>query len=898
MNTDARFQRVKEIFLAAIEAPDAERSQVVSAAAADDPVLVADVLALLDHHARPSPLLREAPASMIEVKASSDALPLSMGRYVLERLLGEGATGRVFAAVQKSPRRTVAIKLLRPGLQSHTRTTERFLREAELLAKLDHPGIARVFESGAATLPWGPQAFIAMELIEGLPLTEFAARHKLSVPARLELLAKVCDAVAYSHAHGVIHRDLKPSNVLVLPDGQPRVLDFGVAHAIYDETGTQPTLGGDLVGTLAYMSPEYAQGLDRGGAQCDIYSLGVMAYELVSGTRPIVTEGATIWDAMRAIGEHRFPSLRERTPSCGVDLDLVVENALRFDPRERYQSAADLGADLRRVIASRPVSVRRLTVGYRLAKFLSRTRKASIVGAITIALLLAGGVLSVRQWMLTRTRLQEVTLTLDYSSKLPRHRPGVTPPDAIADTLSDVSRLAASELRGHPIVEAGVQYRIGVEYLGTLGRFAEAERMLQRAIGLSGSRGLEDPLVADVTLRLAALSLWRDNAHVFEESVRRLVHELSRRGDEPLKLYYARRQLSWYLSTRGPSEELTSQLEAMDALAKSLGEPFLQTHEFDAACVKASAMFYSGRAREALSLLPPLEDIKDGLVNTPWLMSYRNAAHLGAFVQVALGHIDAARDLLHHLLRASIAELGPKSFETVSIRTRLAGLLWLQGDLAAAEREFADIAIFAGPEGLDDPVLRGNAINSRGVCLRDLGRFAEAESVLNEALSIRLKNGGPDGATVADTRMNLASLYVRWERGREALVCAEEAARIRRVRGRWTPPLESESRAMIGRARMLIDGPAAALDELQRAWQIRWDCGLLLNWHTDVAVDGLIAALVAMGRTDEAQRIAEQEHAKLLEIAGPENAVTKRAAERRERVVQRVRQSDATTVGG
>jgi hypothetical protein len=103
---------------------------------------------------------------------------------------------------------------------------------------------------------------------------------------------------------------------------------------------------------------------------------------------------------------------------------------------------------------------------------------------------------------------------------------------------------------------------------------------------------------------------------------------------------------------------------------------------------------------------------------------------------------------------------------------------------------------------------------------------------------------------------------------------------------------------MIGRARMLVDGPAAALDELQRAWQIRWDSGLLLNWHTDVAVDGLIAALVAMGRTDEAQRIAEQEHAKLLEIAGPENAVTKRAAERRERVVQRVRQSDATTVGG
>ncbi|MFN9972864.1 MAG: protein kinase domain-containing protein, partial [Phycisphaerae bacterium] len=141
------------IFLAAIEAPDAERARVVSEAAADDPALVVDVMALLDHHARPSPLLCEAPASVIEAKTPSDGLPLSMGRYVLERLLGEGATGRVFAAVQKRPRRAVAIKLLRPGLQSHARTTERFLREAELLAKLDHPGIARVFESGVATLP-------------------------------------------------------------------------------------------------------------------------------------------------------------------------------------------------------------------------------------------------------------------------------------------------------------------------------------------------------------------------------------------------------------------------------------------------------------------------------------------------------------------------------------------------------------------------------------------------------------------------------------------------------------------------------------------------------------------------------------------------------------------------
>jgi tetratricopeptide (TPR) repeat protein len=666
------------------------------------------------------------------------------------------------------------------------------------------------------------------------------------------------------------------------------VLDFGVAHAIFDETGTQPTLGGDVVGTLAYMCPEYAMGNDQGASSCDVYSLGVMAYELICGVRPVVTEGKRLWDAMRAVREHRFASLRERVPGCGADLDLIVDKALRFDPRDRYQSAAAFAADLRHVVTNRPVSARRPTVGYRLAKFLRRVPRAAILAAITIALVSVGGVLSVRQWMLARESVREMALTLDYSSRLPKHRPGVTQPDKTAETLSSVSRRAASELRAHPNVEAGVQYHIGVEYLSTLGRFAEAERMLQRAIRLSGSRGLDDPLVTDVTLRLAALSLWRDNSHVFEDSIWRIVDGLSRRGDEPQKLYYARRQLSWYLSLRGPSDDLTSQLREMDTLAKWLGEPYLQTHAFDAACINAAAMFYSGRAREAEGLLPPLEDIKDGLRRTPWLMAYRNAAHLGAFVQVSLGRIDAAGDLLEQLLHASIAEHGSKSFEAVSIRTRLAGLRWLQGDLAAAERDFADIAESAGPNGLDDSVLRGNAINSRGVCLRDIGRFPEAESVLNEALAIRLRNGGPDSAAVADTRMNLASLYVRWGRGDEALACAQEAARIRQVRGRWTPPLEAECRAMIGRARMLIDGPEAGLEELQRAWRIRIDGGLLTSWQTNMAVEGLLEALLALGRDEEAERVADSEHSKLTELVGPDNSATKLAAQRRANVMQRI----------
>lgn len=821
-----------------------------------------------------------------------------MGRYVLERLLGEGATGRVFAAVQKNPRRAVAIKLLRPGLQSHKRTTERFLREAELLAKLDHPGIARVFESGIAVLPWGPQAFIAMELIDGMPLTEFAARQKLSIAAKLDLLAKVCDAVEYSHAHGVIHRDLKPSNVLVLPDGQPRVLDFGVAHAIYDETGTQPTLGGDLVGTLAYMCPEYASGSDQGGTHCDVYSLGVMAYELISGFRPVNTEGVRLWDAVRAIREHRFPSLRQREPDCGIDLDLVVDKALRADPADRYQTAAAFAADLRRVLENRPVSVRRPTPLYRFGRLLRRTPRRTIAAGMMVAVVFVGGGLSVRQWLLTSQRLQEAKLTLDYTGMLPRHRPGVTSEDATAEALSTVSRLATAELRSHPTVEADVQYRIGLEYLLSLGRYSEAERLLQRANELSSRKGVDDPLVWDVRLSLAAMSAWRDNAHVSEKSLIELIDVLTEKDDEPLKLYLARRQLAWQIATRGPSDALDVQVDALQTLARRLGDPYVRTWPFDASCIRASALYYAGQAAEAERLMPSVDAINEGLAKTPWDVAYRNAAHLGAFVQMALGRNDVAQELLENVLRATISEFGPKSFEVVTVRSRLAGVLWLKGEIAASEQAFAEIVALTGPDGLDDPTLRGNALNSRGVCLRDLGRLEEAEAILNEALRLRMSSGGPEGMAVAATRLNLAGLYMRLGRGSEALACAQEAARIRQVRDQWTPPRESESMAMIGRAKMLIDGPAAALEDLQRAWQVRWDAGLLANWQTDVAVEGLLEALLALDRRDEAQRIVDREYAKLVETAGAENAATKRAAERRAMVVQRSGQTRAATTGG
>lgn len=883
MSDDARFQRVKEIFLAAVEAPIGERARVVADAAAGDPVLVADVMALLDHHGSPSPYLRE-PAGL-ESDPKNDGLPLAMGRYVLERLLGEGATGRVFAATQRNPRRPVAVKLLRPGLQAEGRGTERFLREAEVLAKLDHPGIARVYESGIAMLAWGPQAFIAMERIEGQPLTQFALQRGLDLAAKLTLLAKVCDAVEYSHAHGVVHRDLKPSNVLVQEDGQPRVLDFGVAHAMHDDAGTPTISSSDLVGTLAYMSPERADRRDPGGVHSDVYSLGVIAYELIAGSLPVVAREAGIWDAMRAVRERRFESLRESVPACGLDLELVVGKALRSEPSDRYQSAAAFAADLRRVIECRPVSVRKPTALYRLSRLMLRTPRRVIVGGVVIATAVAGGVLSAGQWILARQKLQEMRLTREYDSMLPRHRPGVTPADATAAALADMSRRASAELASHPVVEADLQYRIGMEYYAMLGRYADAERKLLRARKLTASKGARDPLVEDVAIGLALLWAWRDNTHEAEEKMRRIVRELERGGDDPARLSFARRQLAWRLSLKGRSDELDAQLVAIE---KESNNESASVAAFEVRCIRASALHYAGDAAQAEQLLPPIEEIKRLLRGEPWETAYRGAGHLAAFIQLNFGRIDTAEEILRLVLEATVSEQGSTSYEAIVTRNRLAGILWLKKDYGAAEREFAEIAALTAPGELNDPVLQSTALNNRAVCLRDLGRLAEAEATLNEALAIRRTTGGPESVVVSDTLLNLASVHLRAGRGAQALACAQESARIRRLRGQWIPSRESETRAMIGRAQMMVDGPAAGLAELERAWQIRWDSKLLTNWQTNAAVDGLLEALLALGRGDDARRVAEQELAAIRESVGPDNEATRRATERCAMVAERL----------
>ena len=279
------------------------------------------------------------------------------GSYRLIRLLGRGGMGAVYEAEQDSPRRIVALKVIKAGL-ANPEVERRFEREAQALGRLQHPGIAQIYEAGTADTGFGPQPYFTMELVRGEPLLQYADSHCLDTRQRLELIVRICDAVDHAHQRGIIHRDLKPGNILVDQTGQPKILDFGVARFTdSDIQATRHTDLGQLVGTLAYMSPEQleADALEI-DPRSDVYALGVILYELLAGRLPYNTAGR-LHEVARTIQEVAAEPLGTVDRRYRGDVETIAGKALKKNPDERYSVAA-LGDDIRRYLANEPISAR------------------------------------------------------------------------------------------------------------------------------------------------------------------------------------------------------------------------------------------------------------------------------------------------------------------------------------------------------------------------------------------------------------------------------------------------------------------------------------------------------------------------------------------------------------
>jgi tRNA A-37 threonylcarbamoyl transferase component Bud32 len=427
----------ESIFAAALEKPSAaERAAFLDDACAGDVALRERVEGLLRSHEAADSFLQDPPAV---ARPTLDYRPLTegpgtvIGRYKLLQLIGEGGFGAVYMAEQKEPvKRRVALKVIKLGMDT-SEVVARFEAERQALALMDHPNIAKVLDAGATDTG---RPYFVMELVKGVPITEFCDTNQLPARDRLGLFAAVCRAVQHAHQKGVIHRDLKPSNVLVtLHDGKPvpKVIDFGVAKALNQEL-TEKTLFtayGHMVGTPAYMSPEQAEmsGLDI-DTRSDVYSLGVLLYELLTGTTPLEAKRlrtAGLAEMQRLIREEEPPRPSQRVSTLGErlsvvardrhcepgrlqqllrgELDWIVMRCLEKDRTRRYETAAGLANDVQRHLADEPVEACPPSAGYRLRKFARRYKVPLAVAAAFAGLLLAGAAASA--WQAVRATAAE-----------------------------------------------------------------------------------------------------------------------------------------------------------------------------------------------------------------------------------------------------------------------------------------------------------------------------------------------------------------------------------------------------------------------------------------------------------------------------------------------------------
>jgi len=566
--TPERYERLRQLFLEARDTSGRQREAFLQHACGSDGDLRRELDSLLANAEQAdsflkSPALgsnfalglpRTVPVDWTDAESGgrpaqeSLAAPEQIGPFRILSPLGQGGMGTVYLAEQSEPiRRFVALKLIKPGMDSR-QVIARFEAERQALAMMDHPCIARIFDGGAVPpgLPGAGSPYFVMEYVRGGPLTEYCDARQLSLKDRLELFVRLCEAVQHAHQKGVIHRDIKPSNILVeQEDGvaAPKIIDFGVAKAMGPPL-TERTLVtemGQLIGTPAYMSPEQAgmsgQDIDT---RTDVYALGVLLYELLSGALPFdpqTLRGGSLAEIQRIICEVEPPKPSTRLSRLGVsdravvvarnrkaesralmrslrhELDWIVMKCLEKDRSRRYETVNDLAADVRRYLNNEPILAGPPSAVYRVRKFVRRNRGAVVAGVLVAATLVIGmistatfavrasrqrqiaqdeaaraeaAMLKEAQQRLTAERNQEKAQQIQYF--LQRMLESVTPATArdrdvtlLREMLDHSAKAADKELSDEPEVLAAVRSTIGITYLG-LGLFDEAEKHLTASL--------------------------------------------------------------------------------------------------------------------------------------------------------------------------------------------------------------------------------------------------------------------------------------------------------------------------------------------------------------------------------------------------------------------------------
>lgn len=724
--------------------------------------------------------------------------------YRILRRLGEGGMGIVFEAEQKSPHRLVALKVIRGGPLVSEHQVRQFQREAQALGQLDHPGIAAIYEAGRTE---DGNHYFAMELVRGVPFDVYLREHPLRPPVgrgdiqtRLLLFLQICDVVNYAHLRGIIHRDLKPSNIMVQAGtpsdskGVPavKVLDFGLARITNVDTFATTTITdiGVLQGTLAYMSPEQTRGDPSGiDIRSDVYSLGVILYEMLTGELPIAIPRTAVPAAVRAICEEP-----PRRPSSSVavlrgDLETILLKTLEKDPGRRYQSVFNLADDIRRFVAKQPILAHPPSTAYQLRKLLVR-HKGPFAFAATVAVLLVAFAItmSVMFGIQTYERARaerEAAKAQSVSSFLQQMLGSVNPTVAqgrevtVADVLAEASARVNTEFADYPEVRAAMHRTIGNTYDG-IGRPELAREHLETALLIYREvLGPEHPEVAQILTDLALALSYRGHNERAEAMAREAlaISEKSfgeRHGDvaralsgvaviveaqgrlkEAEPIY--RRALGIYRETERDGIETAT---AMGNLTKNLRE---QGNHEEAEALERESI---GIIRRRLGENHPLYE--DGLSRLATVLN-------------AQGKTDEAVQLARECVAIARRIYGPDHTDLAIRLNNLSVMLGGMGpSLESVEVIREALAIRRRNLPADHPDI-AFSLNNLGEALHGLGQWEEAEQHLREALALRRKIHGDVHPNTLATLNNLGTLMDHRDRLDEAEMFLREALAARRA---------------------------------------------------------------------------------------------------------------------
>jgi serine/threonine-protein kinase len=819
----------RRIFEAALEQPAPDRAAFLERACAGDAELRAEVGSLLDADRRAAEFLEVPPqvAAAEEPAGPDPMIGRAIGAWRIERRIGHGGMGNVYLARRADGDfgGEAAIKVIRRGMDSEE-ILERFRHERRVLARLQHPNIARLYDGGS--LEDGLPYFV-MELVDGEPLDRFCERRRLGVRERIAAFLTVCDAVQFAHQALIVHRDLKPANILATADGQIRLLDFGIAKLLAgDDSGTPSlTRAGRGPYTPRYASPEQSRG-ERVTTASDVYSLGVVLGDLLAGTgRP------------------------------DPDLEAIVGVATRAEPERRYPTARELADDLRRWLDRRPVAARRGAVSYLVGKFVRRNALAVGATALVALSLLAGAAVSTALYLRARAARVDAEREREVADEVSRflegvfaeaspHRSGGGDVGALRAVLDAAARRVERGIAPGGRVAGALDLSLGATYRH-LAQFEPAERHLRRAVAAFEADSTADP-VRRARARLELGSLLLDTSRYPEAEV-----ELS-----------AAQALAGRAGARAGETRIEA-AHAFGLLEEARGRSAEAEARYREALAATRAHYGAGDLRVAARM----SDL------AVLLMNHQRRGEADTLLAAAIG-----------MWRAGAGPVDSVAFATGL--HNLAGLRRRQSKFDEAAALYAEaLAIYRRIHGSEHPDV-ARTLTTLGGNEEFAGRHAAAEPLYREALAMQRRLLGDRHRDVGTTLNNLGGLLRRMGRYEEADRTFREAARVYRAALGDDHPwlailLTNHAAALEGMRDWTRLG--ATLDEAAPMARRHFPPG---HWQHQILASLRGAWLAANGRREEAEPILAASHRALADSLGPDNAHV-RDAERRLRSLRALR---------